>query len=196
VSERKIRRKANLERDDKGGEGTIRIILRVHPNCRSSAGLSDGTVLVSRSRQPLLDAARVLIQQGYSPSARIEMWRPGASQYAMRGVLGVAARLTVDETRTTFAQWKPFSSSAVSSRIRSSEEDAATLAKGVANPPGRPPDEPDQPEKRRRPRTGNARALSFPDKAAAGVNYAQTLPTSSREEEPAALSKRKSALTR
>jgi hypothetical protein len=93
---------------------------------RFNASLRDGTSVVRSSRQPLLDAARVLIQQGYSPNARIEMWRPGAAQCAMHAVLGLAARLTVDETRTVFAPWKPFSSSAVASQTRSGAGAATT----------------------------------------------------------------------
>jgi hypothetical protein len=54
----------------------------------------------------------------------------------------------------------------------------------------------DPPDKRRRPRTGNARALSFPDEAAAGINYVETIPTASREEESASLNNEESAPTR
>jgi hypothetical protein len=41
---------------------------------------------------------------------------------------GIAAKLTVGETRMVFAPWKPFSPSAVSSSIRYSEEAATALA--------------------------------------------------------------------
>lgn len=160
------------------------------------AFIANGTLLVPLSRQPVLDAARVLIRAGYPPAAWIEGWHPGASEFAMRARLGEAARLSVDETRTIFVQWKPFPSSAVGSPKRFSET-AATLAAEQETATSSAPDEQDPPDKRRRPHTGNARALSFPDKAAAGANCARTLPTSSREEKkPAGLSNGSSALTR
>jgi hypothetical protein len=83
---------------------------------------------VVSSRQPFLDAARVLIAAGYDPASWVEGWRPEASAFALRARLEIAAGLTVDETRTVFAAWKPFSPSAVSSSIRYSEETATTLA--------------------------------------------------------------------
>jgi hypothetical protein len=52
----------------------------------------------------------------------------GAIAFALRGRLGTAALLTVDETRTLFAPWKASSASAVASIIRHSEEVATTLA--------------------------------------------------------------------
>jgi hypothetical protein len=108
---------------------TTKIILeRVNRHGRSSASLPDGTVLVGSSRQPFLDAARVLIAAGYDPDSWLEGWRPRATAFALRARLGIAAGLTVDETRTVFAPWKPFSLSAVAPSIRRSEEAAPTLA--------------------------------------------------------------------
>jgi hypothetical protein len=73
MSEREIKGKATVERDDKGGAGTIRIILQsVNPSGRSSASLPDGTVLVASRRQPFLDAARVLIAAAYHPDSWLE----------------------------------------------------------------------------------------------------------------------------
>src|SRR5258707_15847026 len=62
----------------------------------------------------------------------IELWRPGAPQFAMCAVLGVAARLTGDETRTVFARWKPFSSSAVASPARPGPVAATILATSLS----------------------------------------------------------------
>ena len=108
---------------------TTKIILeRLNRHGRSSASLPDGTVLVVSSRQPFLDAARVLIGAGYEPDSWLEGWRPGATAFALRARLGIAAGLTVDETKTVFAKWKPFSSSAVASSIDHSEIPATTLA--------------------------------------------------------------------
>jgi hypothetical protein len=101
---------------------------QVNRHGRSRASLPDGTVLVDSSRQPFLDATRVLIAAGYDPDSWLEGWRPGSTAFALRARLAAAARLTVDETRTVFAPWKPFSPSAVSSSIRQSEEAATTPA--------------------------------------------------------------------
>ena len=118
-----------IECDDKAAVGTIKIILvPVNRRGRSCASLPDGTVLVGSSRQPFLDAARVLIAAGYDPVSSLEGWRPGATAFALRARLGIAAGLTVDETKTVFAKWKPFSSSAVASSIDHSEIPATTLA--------------------------------------------------------------------
>jgi len=112
---------------------TIKIILEpVNRRGRSSASLPDGTVLVGSSRQPFLDAARVLIAAGYDPDSWLEGWRPGSTAFALRARLGVASGLTVDETRTVFAPWKPFSPSAVSPSIRHPEE-AATITPAAAS---------------------------------------------------------------
>jgi hypothetical protein len=108
---------------------TIKIILAaVNRRGRSWASLLDGTVLVASSRQPFLDAARVLVDKGYDPDCWLEGWRAGATVFALRARLGIAAGLTVDETRTGLATWKAFSSSAVASSIRHSEQAATTLA--------------------------------------------------------------------
>ena len=85
-------------------------------------------MLVASSRQPFLDAARILITADHDPNSWLEGWRAGATAFALRARLGIAAGLTVDETRTVFAPWKPFSSSAVSSSIRHLGGAATTLA--------------------------------------------------------------------
>src|SRR5882762_8721168 len=122
------RRKANAGQPS-NPPATIKIVLEsVNRRGRSSASLPDGTVLVGSSRQPFLDAARVLIAAGYDPDSWLEGWRPGATAFALRARLGIAAGLTVDETKTVFAKWKPFSSSAVASSIDHSEIPATTLA--------------------------------------------------------------------
>jgi len=106
---------------------TIKIFLdAINQRGRSSASLLDGTVLVRSSRQAFLDAARVLIASGYDPTAALEGWRVGATAFALRARLGAAAGLTVDETKTVFAKWKPFSPSAASPSIRHSEQAATT----------------------------------------------------------------------
>lgn len=121
---------AIIQPGGRGRVGTIRILVEgAYRHGRSSASLPDGTVLVGSSRQPYLDAARVLIATGYDPDNWLEGWRPESTGFALRARLGMAAGLTVDETRTIFAPWKPFSPSAVSPSIRHSEIPAtSTLA--------------------------------------------------------------------
>jgi hypothetical protein len=154
---------------------------------QSSARLPDGTVLVQASRQPFLEAARVLLNLGYPPELWLEGWRPGAAEFALRARLGISAGLTVDETRTVFAQWKAFPSSAVASPVRYSEGAATSLAEPSETIGGATVDDPDPPDKRRRPRTGNARALGSSDRAAAIPTYPNRLQSSSsrtRSKEP------------
>ena len=153
-----------------------RIITMLKPGRRpgqSSASLPDDTVLVQASRQPFLEAARVLLNLGYPPETWIEGWRSGATEFALHARLGTAAGLTVDETKTVFAKWKPFPSSAVASSMRSSEMGAITPAEGIETRAGAAVYEADPPDKRRRPRTGYARALgsSRADRPPIGRNW-------------------------
>jgi hypothetical protein len=67
----------------------------------------DGRVVVESNRQPFLETARVLIAEGYNPSATIIMRRAGSTVNALRAKLGAAARLTVREDTTSFEAWKP-----------------------------------------------------------------------------------------
>jgi hypothetical protein len=73
-----------------------------------------------------------LTDRGCAMQAPSETRSPAAAR------LGIAAGLTVDETRTVFAAWKPFFPSAVSSSIRYSEETATTLALAPSAPPAVP----------------------------------------------------------
>jgi len=134
-----------IERDRATPPETIkRILVPVNRRGRSSASLPEGLVLVDSSRQPFLDAARVLIAAGYDPHSWLEGWRSGATTFALRARLGIAAGLTVDETRTVFAKWKPFSSSAVASSIDHSEIPATTLAAAPSTLLQPPPEKPSE----------------------------------------------------
>jgi hypothetical protein len=64
------------------------------------------------SRQPFLDIARKLLERGLDPRTMLLMRWSGSKDWAFRGALGAAAKLTVDEHNSTFAQWKPYSRSA------------------------------------------------------------------------------------
>jgi hypothetical protein len=64
------------------------------------------------SRQPLLHIARLFLSLGANPRAIIAMRRRGKDRDDLFGPIAVAAKLTVDETKTIFAKWKPFPQSA------------------------------------------------------------------------------------
>lgn len=99
---------------------------------RFRAELADGTVLAV-SRQPFLDAARVLISAGYSPEIMLVGLRKGSAHWSLQGRLSDAAKLTVDETKTGFAKWKAFSSSAVAAAVEFNQGAATSLATPPAN---------------------------------------------------------------
>jgi hypothetical protein len=90
---------------------------------RSRAVLADGTILAV-SRQPFLDAARALGAAGHAPEVLLIGCRKGEAGWSLRAPLGVAEKLTVDESKTCFALWKPFPPSAVGSPVRFSDEPA------------------------------------------------------------------------
>jgi hypothetical protein len=68
----------------------------------------NGRVLVSASRVPEYDAARVLVAEGVT--GRLEVWRATATSPAMILDIEWAARMTVEENTTTsptLRKWKP-----------------------------------------------------------------------------------------
>jgi hypothetical protein len=80
-------------------------------------------------------------------------------------------RLSVDETRTILVRWKPFSWSAVASSTRFAKASATNLAERAETSPSATAAEPDPPDKRQRPRTGNPRAREVLVRAAAKSRY-------------------------
>jgi hypothetical protein len=54
-------------------------------------------VLVKNSRQPFLDAARVLVERGYDPGVLLVMKHLGSDTVSLRAPLRKAAKLTVEE---------------------------------------------------------------------------------------------------
>ena len=75
-----------------------------------SAHLPDGCKPLSSSRQPLLDAARVLLAEGIPPETPIAMQHKGSATIAMTSTVGEAAKLTVKEKPNgpKFEKWEPF----------------------------------------------------------------------------------------
>ena len=76
------------------------------------------------SRQPLLDAARVLIDEGIDPATPIAIRHTGAGFDALTSAVGAAAKWTVRENETqspTFVRWKAFSRDDVQAPMRFDE---------------------------------------------------------------------------
>jgi hypothetical protein len=66
--------------------------------------------LLSRSRQPLLDGARELLNSGYPTDTVLVMKYAGSQVTAATSTIGTAARLTVSEEANRpprFKRWKP-----------------------------------------------------------------------------------------
>jgi hypothetical protein len=109
------------------------ILITVSPDGRPGryqAYLGGQQELLCVSRQPFLDSARKLLGRGHDPRTLLVMQLTGSKDWALRGPLGVAAKLTVDEHHGVFAQWKPFSRSAEPTTI-------ASAAQEVPQQPGR-----------------------------------------------------------
>jgi hypothetical protein len=84
------------------------------------------------SRQLFTDSARKLMARGHDPQTMLVMRWAGAKDWALRGSLGAAAKLTVDEHNGTFAKWKAYSRSAVRPRIAKSARVASVLFASAA----------------------------------------------------------------
>jgi len=67
------------------------------------------------SREPILESARVLLDEGHSPASVLRMWHSGAEHWALRAQLGKAARLTVEESAhgPTLRGYRPSTGSTV-----------------------------------------------------------------------------------
>jgi hypothetical protein len=108
---------------DRPAEILITVYLDGSPG-RYQAYLGGQQELLCVSRQPFLDSARKLLARGHDRRTMLIMRWAGAKEWALRGPLGVAARLTVDEHNGTFAKWKPYSRSAVPPKIAKSASQA------------------------------------------------------------------------
>jgi hypothetical protein len=98
---------------------TVEIIFRtVDRHGRFSAHLGQ-MELVTASRQPFCDAARVLYKLAYHDTWIIVARHDGASHESMRGPIGSIRRLTVREDKNgpRFVDWQPFDLRRVEPRI-------------------------------------------------------------------------------
>jgi hypothetical protein len=107
---------------------TPRIVLTVTPDRepgRYRAHIETEPKPLCVSRQPFLDGARKLLARGHDPRTVLVMRWAGSKDWALRGPLGVAGKLTVDEHHGVFAKWKPYFHSAVPAK---STQSAATAS--------------------------------------------------------------------
>jgi hypothetical protein len=85
-----------------------------------------------KSRQPFVDSARVLLQEGIDPETILISRLAGQDHNSLRSKVGLAAKVTVDEHNgTVFAKYKPLSHSAVPLRKRSAPAMATAVAPEV-----------------------------------------------------------------
>jgi hypothetical protein len=91
--------------------GPLRIIIVVSPteSARHFQAKLQHTneVLVQKSRQPFVDAARALMKNGCDPNRLLEMKHLGSDIIALRAPLRKAAKLTVEEDSRDQAGRRP-----------------------------------------------------------------------------------------
>ena len=108
--------KQGVKADTANADRHPQIVITVTPDARPGrycAYVETERAPLCVSRQPFVDGARKLIMRGYDPRTILVMRWAGAKDWTLRGALGVAAKLTVDEHNGTFSSWKPHSRSAV-----------------------------------------------------------------------------------
>ena len=107
----------------------LRVIQRSAFNCHGArlhgkfVATLDGRQLCI-SRQPLLDAARVLINEGIDPATPIATRHAGADFDAMTSTVGAAAKWTVKENKIQsphFVRWEAFPASRIRPSLRQNE---------------------------------------------------------------------------
>jgi hypothetical protein len=91
-------------------------------------GSADGREVVTRSTQPFLDGARVLLGDGADPRTRMVMRHTRSDTDALRSTVGAAAQLTIGEGErpSIFRPWKPSPHAAVTPPVHQTEPAATT----------------------------------------------------------------------
>jgi hypothetical protein len=86
------------------------MILSVRPAKAGKFEARAGDRLLCTSRQPFLDAARVLLAEGVDPAAPITMRHERTGTDSLKSTVGEAAKLSVYETAfgPKFGPWVPF----------------------------------------------------------------------------------------
>ena len=92
------------------------------PGCFSAA--VNGEILVISSRQPFFDACRSLLNAGADPNSWVVMRHAGSDVEALRGKLGILAKLSVEDDRLgrpNFRSWRGARSDGAASPIAQPE---------------------------------------------------------------------------
>src|SRR5262245_45037284 len=85
------------------------MILSVRPAKSGRFEARVGDRLLCTSRQPLLDAARIMLAEGVDPATPLTMRHERSSTDSLSSTVGKAAKLTVgEEPSPRFRPWVPF----------------------------------------------------------------------------------------
>jgi hypothetical protein len=118
----------------------VTILVAAAPNRPGyyTAQLPDGRVLTC-SRMPFCDGARALLGTGIDPAATLVMMHAGSLTESLRGPIGAAARLTVEESAhgPVFRTYRKPSRSAVEAPSIRSRVRAATPYRACSHVDGR-----------------------------------------------------------
>jgi hypothetical protein len=88
------------------------------PGCFSAS--VNGEIVIISSRQPLLDACRYLLDARADPNSWVVMRHAGSDLEALRGKLGILAKLSVEDDRLgrpKFRRWRDTRSDGAASPI-------------------------------------------------------------------------------
>jgi hypothetical protein len=91
-------------RDDTAPEAPLQPKLKIvvtpvpRPPGYFTARLDGTSIVLCTTRWPFVECARRLIDLGHDPEGRLEMWHAGADAFCLRAPLGLAAKLTVEES--------------------------------------------------------------------------------------------------
>jgi hypothetical protein len=104
-------------------------------------------LLVKSSRTPFLAAARVLANEGAQPDTKIQMRHRGSQTVSLISTIGVAAKLTVDESSKggapRFKKWQPVPDGVAEDSVleetarvpRPSQNNASEVTPSSSHPP-------------------------------------------------------------
>ena len=92
-------------------EKTIRVLLKEHTDrIRMTASAHGITVLQNGSSDPICKLARVLLQKGVDPNARLALYRPGGARRVSPSVAWWASKTTTEGTGRSvkIIDYKPY----------------------------------------------------------------------------------------
>jgi hypothetical protein len=115
-----------------------RIVIVIQPTASGrkwAARLGDRVLCVSA--WPFVKSARLLLDEGYPADAVIEMWRPNATDWAIRGRLGAVAATVIDGERGSRRAKNRSPARETSSGFWGWTTMTASLARPAAGVPGR-----------------------------------------------------------